>query len=150
MIHGDFWSFPIANRWHNDYGWILACEGFRPGLLYLLDKVHWSNRHIVFRGKMAASPRPRCAHAHAELFITFDPKGVKRTHNIFQKDCINSLGGVLYKMCKSPKMSVQFKMADFLSSIAYGLKRLFCGCEYDTYVHHMSYMSMKVGPRATV
>ncbi len=48
-------------------------------------------------------------------------------------------------------MAYQFKMADFLLSLASGLKRLFCWLGYDTYVHQISSMYVKVqGPRGSV
>ncbi len=41
-------------------------------------------------------------------------------------------------------------MADFLLSLAYGVKTLFCRFGCDTYVHQFSPMDMEVGPRAAV
>ncbi len=47
-------------------------------------------------------------------------------------------------------MAVQFKMADFLLSFAYGAKRLFCRSGCDTCAHQFLSMYVKVGPGAEV
>ncbi len=68
----------------------------------------------------------------------------------WESDKIPRRSSLKYATSKSAKMAVQFKMADFLLSLAYGAKRLFCRSGCDTYVHRFSSMYVKVGPGAAV
>ncbi len=100
---------------------------------------------------MAAQPRPH-RDSNPNDFNNFSSqRGQDFTQRFWwESHKIPRRSSLKYATCKSLKMAVQFKMADFLLSLAYGAKRLFFRSVCDTSAHRFSSMYVKVGPRTAV
>ncbi len=153
-------SFPVTSRCHGKYGWISTREWVQGGTLVIhkvsctLDNGQWSYKHFVFLGvmlKMAAQPCTHCDSNSNNLNNFWSQMGQDFAQQFsWESIKIPRRSLLKYATCKLPKMAVQFKKADFLLSLAHGVKRLFCRSGCDTYVHRFSSIYVKVGPGAAV
>ncbi len=119
-----------------------------------LVNVQRSYKHLIFLGEMLKMAAPQRPHRSSEWnnFNNFwSQRGQEYTQRFsWESDKILRGSLLQYTTCTLLKMAVQFKMADFLLSLAYDVKRLFCRSGCDTYVRQFSSMYVKVGLGAAI